>query len=150
MDQRYDESVPVEDGPVIQERDEHVVLKDRVGGDLTVDDLVENALCRGLEITLCLDMAEIPLGTAPPETVLPGPPPGAEEALSGAMSPTAPASALTGGGRSLAPVHGSLGDALRAVRGARHGLCLRSDRLPPRLGRTAGGGMAGIGLRSLA
>jgi hypothetical protein len=48
----YHEGVAVEDGPVIQERDELLVLKDHVGGDVTVDDPVENALCRGLEITL--------------------------------------------------------------------------------------------------
>jgi hypothetical protein len=65
-----------------------------VGGDVTVDDLVENALCRGVEVTLCRHMAEIPLGSAPPETVLPGPPPGAEEALSDAMSPSAPSGGL--------------------------------------------------------
>ncbi|HUC15981.1 MAG TPA: hypothetical protein VMS00_16145, partial [Acidimicrobiales bacterium] len=94
MHPRYHERVPVEDWTVIQERDERLVVKDHVGGDVTVDDLVENALCRGLEVTLCLDMAEIPLGSAPPETVLPGPPAGAEEALSDAMSSSAPSGSL--------------------------------------------------------
>jgi len=91
---RYHKRVPVEDGPVIQERDEHLVVKDHVGGDVTVDNLVENALCRGFEITLRLDMAEIPLGSAPPETVLPAPPSGAEEALAVAMSPSATSGSL--------------------------------------------------------
>lgn len=51
MHPRYHERVPIEDGPVIQERDERLIVKDHVGGDVTVDDLVENALCRGVEIS---------------------------------------------------------------------------------------------------
>jgi hypothetical protein len=90
----YHERVPVEDRSVVQERDELLVVKDDMGGDLPADDLVENAIFRGPEITLCVDMAEIPLGSAPPETVLPGPPPGAEEALTEALSPSAPPGSL--------------------------------------------------------
>jgi hypothetical protein len=51
VDRRYDERVPIEDGPVVEERDERLIVKDHVGGDVTVDDLVENALCRGVEIS---------------------------------------------------------------------------------------------------
>jgi hypothetical protein len=90
MHPRHHKGVAVKDRPVIQERDERVVLKDDVGCHVTAYDPVENALLRGHEITLCIDMAEIPLGAAPPETVLPGPPEGAEEALAAATSPSAP------------------------------------------------------------
>jgi hypothetical protein len=94
MHPRDDESVAVEDGPVVQERDERVVVVDHVRGDVALDDPVENALWRGHEITLCPAVAEIPLGAAPPETVLPAPPTEAEQALAAATTSTAPAGSL--------------------------------------------------------
>jgi hypothetical protein len=57
-----------------------------VGLEVAVHDPVEDALGRRVEITLLADMAEIPLGSAPPETVLPEPPAPAQEALASAMA----------------------------------------------------------------
>lgn len=92
---RDDECVPVEHWPVVEERDEVHLVKDHVSRDAEIYDPVENAFWREDEITLWSHMAEIPLGSSPPETVLPDAPPEAERALQEAMSAPEPVRALS-------------------------------------------------------
>ncbi len=81
MGPRDDEGMAVEDRQVVQERHELVLLEHKVCRQLTARHLVEDAGFRGAEVTLSCRMAEIPLGQAPPETVLPPASPEAEAAL---------------------------------------------------------------------
>jgi len=90
-----DERVAVENGPVVEERDEVRLVKDHVSRGPEIYEPVENAFWREDEITLCSHMAEIPLGSSPPETVLPDAPAEAERALEEAMATTEPFPALT-------------------------------------------------------
>jgi Protein of unknown function (DUF3151) len=92
---RDDEGMAVEHGPVVEERDEVRLVKDHVGRSAEIDDPVENAFWREHEITLWSHMAEIPLGSSPPETVLPEWPREAELALKEAMSAPDPFRAMT-------------------------------------------------------
>jgi Protein of unknown function (DUF3151) len=90
-----DERVTVEHRAVVEERDEVRLVEDHVSRSAEIDDTIENAFWREHEITLCSHMAEIPLGSSPPETVLPDAPPEAESALQEAMSAPQPFHALT-------------------------------------------------------
>jgi hypothetical protein len=90
-----DQCVAVEHGAIVEERDEVRFVEDHVSGSAEIDDPVENAFWREHEITLCSHMAEIPLGSSPPETVLPEAPWEAESALQQAIAAPDPFGAVT-------------------------------------------------------